>query len=92
MLLFQGCMPYRYPACDHKSLYDVYAEGRIGKAKLEECKGQFIFDDDCPTKCTNKNYKTSIDKDRVKCELKLNLYNNGSLNLVFFVFHSEITR
>nr|XP_018914583.1 PREDICTED: cathepsin B-like cysteine proteinase 4 [Bemisia tabaci] len=60
----KGCMPYRYPPCDHTSLYDVNAS--IGKAKLEECKGQFIFDDDCPTKCTNKNYKTSIDKDRVK--------------------------
>nr|XP_018914574.1 PREDICTED: cathepsin B-like cysteine proteinase 4 [Bemisia tabaci] len=59
----KGCVPYTYPACDHTTYYDDYP-GR--KNKINECKGQMVFDHDCPKKCTNEKYKKPLDKDRVK--------------------------
>lgn len=61
----KGCVPYTYPGCDHKSNYDDVDDfvGH-GVKNISECKGQLIFDHDCPNKCTNEKHKTPIDKDR----------------------------
>nr|XP_018914549.1 PREDICTED: cathepsin B-like cysteine proteinase 4 [Bemisia tabaci] len=61
----KGCMPYTYAGCDHSSWY-TDSKGLAGKNKMNACKGQLIFDHDCPKKCSNQKYKTPIDKDRKK--------------------------
>ncbi|XP_072161129.1 cathepsin B-like cysteine proteinase 3 isoform X2 [Bemisia tabaci] len=68
-----GCVPFTYPACDHTSWYN---EKGLGKKRMNPCKGQLIFDHDCPTKCTNEKYKKSLDKDRKKLTAHYRLSRN----------------
>ncbi|CAH0383271.1 unnamed protein product [Bemisia tabaci] len=69
----KGCVPFTYPACDHTSWYN---EKGLGKKRMNPCKGQLIFDHDCPTKCTNEKYKKSLDKDRKKLTAHYRLSRN----------------
>ncbi|CAH0392818.1 unnamed protein product [Bemisia tabaci] len=53
----KGCAPYSYAGCNHTGYYDLTGSAQ----KMKSC--QVPFDLECPTECTNKHYKTPLDKD-----------------------------
>nr|XP_018917623.1 PREDICTED: cathepsin B-like cysteine proteinase 4 [Bemisia tabaci] len=64
-----GCLPYEHAPCKHTITQYISSpkhkqEMKVHKkGKVKPCDQEMPYDHDCATKCTNKKYKTPLEKD-----------------------------